>query len=188
MRYFYPMVRKNYSDDDLDKIKSGNTSTFGADAPGANLRFADLGGMYLQSANLEGADLTGAKLTGANLGGANLNGASLNGAKLKGARLHSADLRGADLRDADLSGAYLLNVQLHGAKLTGANLGGADLYGVVYDDLTVWPKDFTPPPSKSSSGIPSTALLVGGAAVLGLLVYAVVGSSKNERDVKRLGY
>jgi uncharacterized protein YjbI with pentapeptide repeats len=33
------------------------------------------------------------------------------------------------------------------ANLSGADLSDADLTGVAYDDETVWPDGFSPPPS-----------------------------------------
>ena len=82
-------------------------------------------------ANLRGAYLTGAYLTNANLTGADLTGADLTG----------ADLTSANLTGANLTGAYLERANLKGAKLVGANLEG-----VKYDDDTIWPAGFTPPP------------------------------------------
>lgn len=41
----------------------------------------------------------------------------------------------------------LPSANLSGANLVGANLIAADLSGVVYDERTVWPAGFSPPPS-----------------------------------------
>ncbi len=93
---------------------------------GANLRYADLQGAYLHSANLRGAKLRYADLQGANLRGANLRYADLHDADLHDADLQGADLRYADLHDADLQGADLQGADLHRADLHGANLHGAN--------------------------------------------------------------
>jgi hypothetical protein len=80
-------------------------------------------------------------MTGKDLSGAQLEGSVLR--TLSGANLSAANLRGADLSDADLS-----NADLSSADLTGANLQDAFLVGVIYDDKTRWPDEFTPPPSQ----------------------------------------
>jgi hypothetical protein len=71
----------------------------------------------------------------------------LNGIDLENTNLSGLNLRGADLRGAYLSGANLRGTDLSGADLNGADLSGAILEGIKYDDLTVWPEGFTPPPS-----------------------------------------
>jgi len=111
----------------------------GADLRYANLREADLCGADLRGANLRSADLVGADLRGANLWSANLRGANLwdadlrdadlCGANLWSANLWDADLRGADLRYANLRGADLRGADLRGADLRGADLWGANLWG-----------------------------------------------------------
>lgn len=96
--------------------------------------------------NFAGARLIGARLRGSNLFSAKLPGACLKKADLYGANLQGvtgrADLRQADLRDADL----------RGADLGKARLRGADLAGAIYNDKTVWPKRFTPPPGAIRAG------------------------------------
>jgi len=113
----------------------------GANLAGAYLIDADLRGAHLEGADLEGADLEGANLTGADLTGENLAGANLGNAYLGGANLTGANLTGANFGNANLKGAYLERANLKGAKLVGANLEG-----VKYDDDTIWPAGFTPPP------------------------------------------
>jgi hypothetical protein len=80
---------------------------------------------------LRGADLRGADLGGVYLRGADLGGADLRDADLGGADLRDADLGGADLGDADQRGADLGGADLRGADLGGADLRGADLGGVL---------------------------------------------------------
>ncbi|MFC9995606.1 pentapeptide repeat-containing protein [Nocardia sp. NPDC127526] len=86
---------------------------------------------------------TCASLVDADLNGANLHSAWLDGANLTGARIgcESDDrdrIRCADLTDASLAGA----------NLTRADLDGANLTNIYYNDMTVWPAGFTPPPSR----------------------------------------
>jgi uncharacterized protein YjbI with pentapeptide repeats len=90
-----------------------------------------------------GLNLNGAVLAGLDLGCATppTGCTDLSGANLEGADLSGANLRAAKLTDADLSGA-----NLRAAKLTDADLSSADLGGGCYDDSTIWPAGFTPPP------------------------------------------
>ena len=55
-------------------------------------------------------------------------------------------LQHAILNEAYLKGAKLRWALLQGAKLGRAHLEGADLRGAKYDDSTIWPNGFTPPP------------------------------------------
>ena len=132
---------------DLSGADLRDADLSGADLSGADLTGADLRGADLRYANLTGADLTGAKLYGAMLDGADLTRADLTRAKLTFAYLSRAKLPGADLRGADLIGAYLYGADLTGADLTGADPRRAVLDGIIYDDSTIWPSGFTPPPS-----------------------------------------
>ena len=118
-----------------------NGTLKGAYLEGANLQEASLGDADLQRANLWGARLQGAKLSEADL-----QGADLSGAKLQGVDLRSAKLQGANLWLADLQGADLSDAQLQATKLKHADLQGANLTRAKYNDATVWPVGFTPPP------------------------------------------
>jgi len=107
--------------------------------PEANLRGADLSGMNLGRANLREANLREADLREADLRGANLREANLSRAYLIKADLREANLGEADLSVADLSGADLSGAVLYEAIVRGAFLGG-----VLYNDMTQWPKGFNP--------------------------------------------
>ena len=121
---------------------------------GADLRLADLSGVFLLepdlsganlfSANLSNATLLRADLSNANLFRVNLSNATLLSANLSGTKLWLSDLSGADLRHADLSGADLSGADLSGADLSGADLSGADLHRSRYDISTIWPEGFDP--------------------------------------------
>lgn len=130
----------------------------------------------LSNTNLAGLELAGSDLTGANLSGANLAGTKLSAqlstpatpakpatasapAFLQGVNFCHADLTGADLRYAYLMYANLTGVDLTFTRLEGAVLNGSDLSaatlpydpssleGVYYDETTMWPEGFQPPPS-----------------------------------------
>jgi uncharacterized protein YjbI with pentapeptide repeats len=106
----------------------------GEDLSGANLRHASLAKVDAPRARLRGANLTGADLRKIDLRWSDLRSARLKGSQLDGAQLAGANLTGADLRYATLVGSVF----------EGASLGGIRLRGAVWDDTTVWPKDFVP--------------------------------------------
>lgn len=110
---------------------------------GAKLDFAEMSGAKLGNANFSDASLWTTFLKSAQLSCANFSGANLKTAQLQGADLYNARLQNANLKDADLTGA-----KLEEADLTGANLNGAKLENILYDAKTIWPKGFTPPPSR----------------------------------------
>jgi hypothetical protein len=83
----------------------------------ADLKYANLAGAILDSADLEATYLSFA----------NLHGADLRKANLKNAILRRADLTDALLLNVNLTGAKLLEADLRGAKCQGATLDGVDL-------------------------------------------------------------
>ncbi len=139
---------------------------------GFDLRDMHLGGLKLRGANFVEANLGGANLTGTDLRqqtgtpeapgqpaipevrtllqGANLCHAILTGANLQGSFLINANFTGADLTDARLQWA-----NLNGADLSAATLPSDASYleGIYYDDNTVWPEGFQPPPSNTGNGL-----------------------------------
>jgi len=149
-------------DSPLHSIESVELET--VDWSGRNLKVADLRGAQLKSGNLKDAKLLGANLTGADMTKADLSGGifdsdwdrecvtDLSDANLVEANLQGAFLEGTDLRNANLSKADLRKASMNGANLCRANLEDANLEDVnlqdcIYDEETVWPKNFTPPPS-----------------------------------------
>ncbi|MET8423832.1 pentapeptide repeat-containing protein [Nocardia sp. NPDC004860] len=128
----------------------------------AKLDDTDLQGARVDFANLQGADLSGANLGFANLSHSRLDGVNLSTPNGRGANLSHATLHDTSLRGANLSGADLFMADLSFAHLEGANLANADLHQLsstdhlTYDDKTVWPKGYTPPPSDSSPVIQSS--------------------------------
>ncbi|MBA4024434.1 MAG: hypothetical protein C0482_18950 [Gordonia sp.] len=157
-------------------IDLAGLSLAGLDLPRANLGEAKLNGCDLLQTNLEGANLAYADLTEVVAIGVNLKGADLTGAVLRsvvinnelarspapgqpvvlteltGARAPRADFSRTALFDVSLAGidltdATFVDATFIGVDLTGADLTGADFEGVSYDEETVWPAGFTPPPS-----------------------------------------
>ena len=59
-----------------------------------------------------------------------------------------ADLSDANLKAANLEDAHLNAADLRGAFFVGASLKNTNLQGALWDDTTVWPRDFTPPSSR----------------------------------------
>ncbi|WP_160093662.1 pentapeptide repeat-containing protein [Rhodococcus sp. T7] len=137
----------------------------------SDLRFANLEGADLWSATLNGADLRGAnmqetKLTGIRAQHAHMDcidnpepaakddlcvqliGATLWGADLRGTNLSGADLTGARLNGAILGNTAYDRSRLRNLILGDANLTGAKLDDICYDETTVWPFGFEPPPPR----------------------------------------
>ena len=149
-------------DSPLHSIESEELES--VDWSGRNLQVADLRSAQLKSGNLKDTTLLGANLNGANMTKADLSGGlfdsdwdreiitNLSNANLVEANLQGASLEGTDLRNANLSNADLRKASMMGANLCRSNLEGANLEDVnlqdcIYDEATVWPKNFTPPPS-----------------------------------------
>ncbi|MDH5639217.1 MAG: pentapeptide repeat-containing protein, partial [Nitrospinota bacterium] len=115
----------------------------GADFSYRDLRFANLGRVYLRGANLMGANLEGANLSESNLSGANLSYAYMDDiilyrARLEGAKLSSIHLINGyfdevDLTGADLSDAMLDMSEFYRTNLSGTNLSGIHLEGAIFD-------------------------------------------------------
>jgi hypothetical protein len=142
----------------LENLRFVRQLSSGKDVVARPFSRLDLQGQGLDLLDLTGADLSGAQLTDADLTGAilapstpasptlliwaKLTRADLTAADLTRAILWHADLEGADLEDANLTDAILAD-----ADLKGANLHGALLTGVYYNEKTVWPTGFRPPPS-----------------------------------------
>jgi hypothetical protein len=98
----------------------------------ADLRGADLSGVYLRSADLNGAKLSSADLSDADMSRISLSYATMAFTKLTNADMVRANLEGANLSGADLSGANLIganmsDVDLRGASASYAELGQADI-------------------------------------------------------------
>lgn len=65
---------------------------------------------------------------------------------LRNGSVSKAHLKGANLQGANLWRANLQGACLEFANLQDAHLLGANLQGAKYNDNTVWPEGFTPPP------------------------------------------
>lgn len=132
---------------DLKEINLAGLQLSAADLTAADLTASDLTGTSLPEATFKDAQISGAYLTQADLNYSNfmfadLQGAFLDRAHLKAAALDNANFQNAHLEDADLSESSLTGTNLFGAQLLRTNLTN-----VCYDEITVWPEGFTPPPS-----------------------------------------
>lgn len=137
-------------------------------------------GFDLRGMNLAGLKLMGSEFVEANLAGANLTGTNIRQQKgavaesgeppvpavrtfLQGVNLCNAVLTGADLRSSYLVNANLTGADLSFARLQEAALNGSDfssatmpsdpsfLEGIYYDENTIWPEGFQPPPSNTGN-------------------------------------
>ena len=92
-----------------------------------NLRYIELPGLALHSANLSNVDFHDADLSRANLTRSNLQGATLVNVNLSRSNLYETDLSRTMPWEADLSQAFLLKTNLSHAFLQGADLSEANL-------------------------------------------------------------
>ena len=84
-----------------------------------------------------------------------MQGVNLCKAVLTGANLQSAVLINANLAGADLTSARLRKAAFNGSDLTGATMPSeaSFLDGIYYDDNTIWPQGFQPPPPSTGNGL-----------------------------------
>ncbi|MFB8004264.1 pentapeptide repeat-containing protein [Nocardia sp. NPDC056000] len=164
------IARRDVTGEDGRQIDLLRTCLAGARLNDARLADVNISGGDVRGAQFSGADMELAALvdieaTGAEFDGANLSGALFTHARLTDTEFTHADLSRAVLQRANLARANLANANLSGAFLQGvnmawANLADADLSntkldsvtldGIFYTSKTVWPKGFTPPPSRAS--------------------------------------
>jgi uncharacterized protein YjbI with pentapeptide repeats len=116
---------------------------------GASMRGSDFGGASLAFADLTDADLAGASLCDVDLSHAVLSGADLSDVDLTGARIQHTNFG-----TARLDGARFVNCYLQGSDLSNASLVGATFEKIEYDERTLWPAQFVPPPSVAVSQPP----------------------------------
>jgi uncharacterized protein YjbI with pentapeptide repeats len=136
------LVKPDFTCADLTKAKAR-----GATLVGAVFNEAILDETDFTDTNLSGSsDFTLAKRRNRELTGAIMERAVLRGAIMVDADLTDANLKKADLTRANLTGAVMTKADLRGADFTGAVLDRVDLTGIRYDEKTVWPEKFTPPP------------------------------------------
>lgn len=135
------LTRANLSGAILHRSTLKSTDLAEANLTGAQLLKADIGGRSI----LKGADFRFADMRGAYLDEAHAAGARFGRTNLMGANLVMADLSGADLREANLSGAKLSVVSLRQANLAGAVLSNADFDKPDFADANWWRTVGLPP-------------------------------------------
>jgi uncharacterized protein YjbI with pentapeptide repeats len=112
-----------------------------ANLSGARFDRADLGGSNMRRTNLSNAQFFGARVSGANLSNAFQLNTNYNIALSERFALQTLTL------PTSLEGAILARGQFFNGDLSGSSLAGADVSAIAYDEATVWPQDFVPPPS-----------------------------------------
>ena len=155
-----PLAHANFREANLSRARLAGADLTGADLAFANLRGADLDGAHLDGANLCHADLTDASaltatLRDAVLPGANLTRAYFSYAVLTGAKFSSSpkEFCDATFGPPNLTETELCSSDLAGADLKAAsNLTSAKLSHIHYDETTIWPERFQPPPSQPLAG------------------------------------
>lgn len=125
----------------------------------ALLDYANLEGSNFYHAHLEDVFLNGSNLDNASFYGAHLNRAELLGASLQDSDFAGADLQGSNFQRANLERANLTEANLQNTDFLYAHLEGANLYWATgltpnqltlsyWDEHTVFPKGFEPPPMR----------------------------------------
>ncbi|MFC8530748.1 pentapeptide repeat-containing protein [Nocardia sp. NPDC057227] len=118
-----------------------------------DFRDSDLSGSVIDSSkvfdtNFDSADLRGAAMNDTEVWRSTFRGADLSGARFDGCELNEVGFQNADMGGASFRSTSLEHVDLSGADLTGVDLTGVAVAGVQYDDRTVWPAGFLPPPGR----------------------------------------
>jgi hypothetical protein len=112
----------------------------------------------IERADLRAVELIGSLNNVISLREAKLSEASFVGVRVpdgmhfEWAQLHAASMNGVNLRRAQFQSAWLYKAvlwrtDLRGADFTNANPDPDWLDNAIYDDQTIWPKDFVPPES-----------------------------------------
>lgn len=114
-----------------------------------NLTWSSFNSDYMRQVSVYRSDLTSARFRDCDMVEANLSGANLTKAELSRVNLARAFLPKANLTDALLD-----QVNLAGANLKDTNLTGTTLTDIYYDESTIWPAGFTPPPSRAAPPVP----------------------------------
>lgn len=140
-QFLYSLIKSNLSDRAYRDILRQSDFTYaylnhlylgsGVNLKFANLNYANLEGVKMESANLENIELKKANMKAIALPEANLKSANLAQANLEYAELPSADLTYANLREADLRNADLTEAILWGTKLDDADLRDVKLDNVI---------------------------------------------------------
>jgi uncharacterized protein YjbI with pentapeptide repeats len=129
--FFYAGLRGQLLAKGEERAWNGGTAAAVTDLAKANLRYADMTGMFaenadLSQATLERGALNRAVLRNASLRQANLNHATLRRTQMQGADLRRAQLFGATLAQADLAKANLTQADLRNSDLSGASVANAN--------------------------------------------------------------
>jgi hypothetical protein len=144
-----PLHGFDFKNGKLAGIDLANRDLQGCNFEGANLQKASLSSCKLESANFAHADLTSGRLLFIRA-----NKASFEDAKLCGCNIYLATLMNVTFRGADLSGAELRSAYLEGADFTDATLENVDFTNAQYNERTLFPVGFTPPPIMEWTGPP----------------------------------
>jgi len=119
---------------DLTTAYFSNTSLAGADVSGANLSGVDLTGVSA----LYGINFSGADLSFANMGWMLIDSVDFRSANLTGAIFERSNLRSVDFRESVLDGSDFFL-----AYLEAVNMSGVDLRTVSFDRIYIEDSDFS---------------------------------------------
>lgn len=149
-RDWHPEIEPDFSRAAFSNANLRGLNLQNADLRYANLSGADCHGTFRDSESFQGigwaTDLRYSNLHGATLVSANLLGARLRGANLTRANLANANLQKVVLREADLEGANLSGANIKGVYLRGTNgLTQSQVESAIGDQTTKLPRHLTMP-------------------------------------------
>jgi uncharacterized protein YjbI with pentapeptide repeats len=145
----------NFKTADLSGASITNTNFTDANFENVNFSNGVLTGSSFDSANFKGTNLSNTTFAvGTNIGGATFENANLAGAQftgsngMSGTTFKNSDMRGAVFgAGTAFSGTVMDGVDLRGAVFSDAlDITQVNFINVIYDETTVWPSWFTPPP------------------------------------------
>ena len=117
-----------------------------------SLRRAELEEVSLRGATLDNVDMDHCKITNCDLSGASFRQTRLESAKISFSRFSYCDFSFTRLGDAKISDTDLTGADLkHISRITGFRWGESTeetrFTRIQFDESTIWPPDFDPPPS-----------------------------------------
>lgn len=147
----------NFKNADLSNSTLTTTALLNSNFENTNLSNSEFNNSDLSNSSFLESNLTNAVFgVGTNLTQTVFENANLNGVNFSGNNgLIQTVFKNSDLRNANFGpGTGFLQTEMNGVDLRGAvfsdalDISGVTFTNILYDETTVWPSWFTPPPSR----------------------------------------